>query len=342
MPGGILKKDFGLPGSRGAGSVYTLTAGELSLSLCTLGAAWVSLTVPSRRGEAADILLGCPSPEMYAENPYFFGASIGRFANRIGRGRFSLNGRAYTLDRNDGEHCLHGGSRGFHTRLWEAEAFEDGGAACVRFGLESPDGDGGFPGRLRLAVTYRLTQNNEITADYQAEAGAPSPVNITNHAYFNLAGAGNILAHEFVLYASARLEADASLLPTGKLLPVEGGPFDFRQRKPAGRDIDSAGGYDHCFVIDGPPGTMRPCAEVFEESSGRRMKVFTTQPGLQFYTGNFLAGAPGKGGRAYTQHAGFCLETQHFPDSPNRPEFPSAIFGPSRDYQERALFGFDW
>jgi aldose 1-epimerase len=304
------------------------------------------LFVPSRKGRAGDVLLGYSTLEPYTRdgNPYI-GALIGRFGNRIGGGSFTLNDRVYELYKNDGDHALHGGRRGYDKLLWKADGYEEKDGVFVRLDLESPDGDEGYPGTLRASVRYGLTKSNELVVDYEAKVNAPCPVNLTNHAYFNLAGegSGDILSHEVMLCASSYVEVDAALIPTGKLLRVEQGPFDFTASKPIGRDIGAAGGgYDHCFVVNGKPGKLRPCARVFDPSSGRTMKVQTTQPGLQFYTGNFLAGIPGKDGSIYRKYGGFCLETQHFPDSPNRPEFPSCVFGPDRDYHERAVFSFDW
>jgi aldose 1-epimerase len=250
---------------------------------------------------------------------------------------------AYKLYRNDGGHSLHGGRRGFDKLLWKADAYEERDGIFVRFELESPDGDEGYPGKLKAAVSYGLSKSNELIADYQATVDAPSHINLTNHAYFNLAGEGkgDILFHEVTLCSSSYMEVNDALIPTGRLTPVDSGPFDFRRRKPVDRDIAAAGGgYDHCFAVDGAVGELRPCAEVYESGSGRTMKISATQPGVQFYTGNFLENLSGKYGSVYNKHAGFCLETQHLPDSPNHPEFPSAIFGPDRDYHEKAVFSF--
>jgi aldose 1-epimerase len=335
----IRRKNFGVLSNGKKVHLYTLGAGDLRLSLSCFGAAWTSLLVPAAGKDGFDdVLLGYSGFEGWLNNGSFFGATVGRFANRIGGARFSLDGKAYPLFPNDGPNCLHGGRRGFDKRLWKAEAYEEKDGVFVRFELESPDGDEGFPGALEAAVSYGLTKSNEIIANYEARAGAPTPVNITNHAYFNLAGEGEggILDHEVKLFASSYVEIDQAFIPTGRLLPVENTPFDFRARKRI------AGDYDHCFVVDGEPGTLRPCAEVSEGKTGRKMKVFTTQPGVQFYTGNMLKPGPGKAGSVYGKHGGFCLETQHFPDSPNRPEFPPCIFGPGRDYHEKAVFSFDW
>jgi aldose 1-epimerase len=341
----ISKKTFGILSDGKKVYLYTLKAGDLSFSLTNYGAIWTSLLVPSKKGRTDDILLGYSDFSLYAGNKPFFGATIGRFGNRIGNARFSLNDRVYTLYKNDGSHALHGGRRGFDKLRWKAGFYEEKDGIFVRFELESPDGEEGFPGNLKAAVSYGLTKSNEIIANYEARSDAPTPVNLTNHSYFNLAGEGNgtILSHEALLHSSSYVEVDKNLIPTGKLVPVQNTPFDFRTRKSVEKDAAAAGGgYDHCFVLDGEAGKLRPCAEVSDPASGRRMRVFTTQPGVQFYTGNFLDGVIGKAGSVYNKHAGFCLETQHFPDTPNRPEFPPAIFGPGKDYHEKAVFAFDW
>jgi aldose 1-epimerase len=349
----INKKTFGVLSNGKKVDIYTLRAGELRLSLSCFGAAWTSLLVPAS-GKAGkkrrdDILLGYSGFDQWLNNGPFLGATVGRFANRIAGARFSLGGKAHQLPQNDGPNCLHGGRRGFDKRLWKAEAYEEKDGVFVRFELESPDGDEGFPGTLRAAVSYGLTKSNEIIANYEARADAATPVNISNHAYFNLAGEGegDILSHEVKLYASSYIEINEQFIPTGRLIPVQGTPFDFRTRKKTGADLaeaaaGGAGGYDHCFAVDGEPGSLRPCAEVYEEKTGRTLKSFTTQPGVQFYTANMLKTVAGKAGSVYEKHGGFCLETQHFPDSPNRPEFPSCIFGPGKDYHEKAVFSFDW
>jgi aldose 1-epimerase len=341
----INKKIFGVLPSGEEVYLYTLKAGEMSMSLSTLGASVASLVVPSRTKKFCDVCLGYPALDGYAHDAAFIGATVGRFANRIAGGSFTLDGRVCRLSRNEGVNTLHGGGRGFNRQVWKAEAGEAAGGASVRFELDSPDGDEGFPGRLKAAVTYSLSADGAFTAEYSADADAPCPVSITNHAYFNLAGegTGDVLSHEARIFASSYAEVDAQLIPTGRLLPVAGGPFDFRERKRFSRDIAAAGGgYDHCFVIDGAPGTMRPCAEVFAESSRLTMRVSTTYPGCQLYTGHNIGRADGKSGAVYGKYSGFCLETQYLPDSPNRPEFPSAIFGPARPYREKASFTFIW
>ena len=345
----VSKKAFGVLSNGKKVHIYTLKAGDISLSLSTLGATWTSLLVPSKSMGMDDILLGFSSFDAYVNNRYF-GVTVGRFANRIGGAKFSLEDKEYALEKNDGENTLHGGKLGFCKRVWKAEAYEEKDGVFVRFELKSPDWDGGYPGDLWAAVSYGITKSNEIVADYEAKVDAPSPVNLTNHAYFNLAGEGrglDVLSTELKLYSSSYVEVDNHLIPTGKLLSAENTPFDFKSSKPIGKDIEVlasgiAGGYDHCFVINGEPGKLRPFAELYEPLTGRYMKGFTTQPGVQFYTGNHISAMPGKIGSVYGRFGGFCLETQHFPDSPNKPEFPSAIFGPDRDYNEKAVFAFDW
>jgi aldose 1-epimerase len=341
----ISKKTFGILSNGKKVYLYTLKAGDLGFSMTNYGAIWTSLLIPSKKGRTEDVLLGYSDFSPHAYNKPYLGATIGRFGNRIGNARFSLNDRVYTLYKNDGLHSLHGGRRGFDKLRWKAESYEEKDGVFVRFELESPDGEEGFPGNLKAVVSYGLTKSNEIIANYEARSDASTPVNLTNHSYFNLAGegSGDILSHEVLLHSSSYVEVDKNLIPTGKLTPVQNTPFDFRTRKSIGKDLVAAGGgFDHCFALEGESGKLRPCAEVSDPVSGRNMKVFTTQPGVQFYTGNFLDGVIGKAGSVYNKHAGFCLETQHFPDTPNRPEFPPAIFGPGKDYHEKAVFAFDW
>jgi aldose 1-epimerase len=354
----IIRNTFGVLASGKKVRLYTLKAGDMALSVSALGAAWTSLLVPSRNSGVADVLLGYSTLAGYCGGDKYMGATVGRFGNRIAGGRFDLDGQTYRLSKNDGgANSLHGGRRGFDKLLWKAEPYEERDGVFVRFELESPDGAEGYPGKLKASVSYGLTKSREIVADYRATVDAPCPVNLTNHAYFNLAGegSGDILGHELQIHGSSYVEVDAALIPTGKLLPVRDGPgtlspFDFTVPKPVGRDFagtlganGSGGpGYDHCFVLDGEAGTLRPCAEAADPLSGRSMRVLATQTGVQFYTGNFLDGVVGKEGSIYGKHSGFCLETQHLPDSPNRPEFPSSVFGPGRDYHERAVFSFGW
>ena len=345
----IKKKTFGVLSSGKKVHLYTLKAGELSLSISTLGATWTSLKVPSREKGIDDIILGFDSFDAYVNNAYY-GVTVGRFANRIGRAKFSLDGKEYSLYKNDGENTLHGGKMGFSRKVWNAEAFEDKDGVFVRFELTSPDGDEGYPGNLKAVVSYGLTTSNELVADYEAKSDAPTPINLTNHSYFTLAGENrgmDILSTELKLFSSSYIEVDDELIPTGRILPTENTPLDFKNRKPIGRDIQAltkgkAGGYDHCFVVNGESGKLRPFAEVYEPFTKRTMKGFTTQPGVQLFTGNTISSLHGKIGSVYEKFGAFCMETQHFPDAPNRANFPSCIFGPEHVYHEKAVFAFDW
>ncbi|MDR1095368.1 MAG: galactose mutarotase [Spirochaetaceae bacterium] len=335
---------FGTLGSGEKVWLYRLAAGDLCLTVASLGATWVSLFMPDAAGRTEDVILGYSTLDGYTHNAAFLGATIGRVANRIGDARFSIGDRQFVLFANDRRNTLHGGRRGFDRRVWAADAYADRDGVYASFELRSPDGDEGFPGNLRAVVTYGVTRNNEVTADYFARVDAPSPVNLTNHAYFNLKGEGNetILDHEVVINSSRLLAVDETFVPTGEFNPVAGTPFDFRTRKSIRQDLIMAGcGYDYCYVLDGEYGVLRPAAEVYEPASGRMMRVSTTQPGVQFYTGNSLDGLAGKLGSRYDRFSGFCLETQHYPDSPNHPGFPSAIFGPGHDYHERSIFQFE-
>jgi len=339
----IKKRKFGVLSNGKKVKLYTLSAGDLTLSLTNFGAAWTSLFVPSRNGNYDDVLLGYSGLEGYLTNQPFIGVTIGRFANRIKDAAFTLDGNKYTLSANDGKNNLHSGPRGFDRLLWKSEAYEVNDGVFVRFELESPDGDCGFPGKMNAVVVYGLTKSNEITAEYHAEVDRPCPVNLTNHAYFNLAGEGkgNILSHEVLLYSSSYVEIDKYAIPTGRLIDVKDTPFDFTQRRHVDANLGKLTGYDHCFAVDGEAGKLRPCAEVIEQDSGRIMKVFTTQPGVQFYTGNHLIDVAGKQGSVYVKHSGFCLETQHFPDTPNQNSFPSCIADSENDYNEKAVFAFN-
>jgi len=340
----IKVKKFGVLSNGKKVRLYTLSAGDLKLSLTNFGAAWTSLIVPSHKGVYDDVLLGYSGLEGYLNNQPFIGVTVGRFANRIKDAAFTLNDKKYTLLANDGKNNLHSGPRGFDRMLWKSEAYEESEGVYVRFELESPDGDCGFPGKLKAIVSYGLTKSNEIFANYHVKVDKPCPVNLTNHAYFNLAGEGkgNILSHEVLLYSSSYVEVDRHAIPTGKLVSVKGTPFDFTQRRRIDANFGILNkGYDHCFAVDGEAGKLRPCAEVIEHDSGRIMKVFTTQPGVQFYTGNHLINVTGKQGSVYKKHSGFCLETQHYPDTPNQIGFPSCIAGPGNDYEEKAVFAFN-
>jgi len=343
----IKKQTFGILSNGKKVKLWTLSAGDLKFSLTNFGAAWTSLIVPSQSGSKDDVLLGFTGLDGYLNNEPYIGVTVGRFANRIKDASFELFGTKYFLEKTDGNNSLHSGSRSFAKLLWKSEAYEENSGVYVRFELDSPDGDCGFPGNLKAVVSYGLTKSNEIICDYKASVDKCCPVNFTNHAYFNLAGEGkgNILSHEVMLNSSAYVDVDKHAIPTGKLIPVNGTYFDFKTRRKIKTNssfLKPFKGYDHCFAVDGENGKLRPCAEVYEHESGRSMKVFTTQPGVQFYTGNHLKNVAGKQGSVYKKQSGFCLETQHFPDTPNKQGFPSCLVSPGKDYHEKAVFAFSW
>ncbi|MCL2765413.1 MAG: galactose mutarotase [Treponema sp.] len=340
----IKKQNFGILSDGRKVKLYTLSAGDLKLSLTNFGAAWTSLFVPSSKGIMNDVLLGYSGLDGYLDNKPYIGVTAGRFANRIKGASFNIFGNSFPLFANDNGNSLHSGPRGFDRLLWKSDSYEENDGVYVRFELESPDGDCGFPGNLKATVSYGLTKSNEVICNYHASVDKSCPVNLTNHAYFNLAGEGkgSILSHEVLLYSSLYVQVDRQCIPTGRLIPVNETNFDFRKRRSISANRYFFGGYDHCFVVDGVPGKLRPCAEVYEPDSGRTMKVFTTQPGVQFYTGKHLKEVTGKQGSVYNKYSGFCLETQHFPDTPNQKSFPPCIASPGKDYSEKAVFSFSW
>jgi len=327
----------------------------VEIAILTWGGIIQSITVPDRTGASANIALGFADLASYqtaAPAPYF-GALTGRYANRIAAGRFTLDGVPYHLARNNGPNALHGGERGFSNHLWAAEPIEDHDAIGVRLSRISPDGEEGYPGTLTTAVTYRLTDANALRIDYEATTDQPTIVNLTNHSYFNLAGEGNgsILDHDLTLRASQYTPVDPTSIPTGELGDVSGTPFDFRTAHRIGERIRAdhpqlrnGCGYDHNFVIDGwspDPTEPRLAALVHESTSGRTLTVHTTEPGVQFYTGNFLTGnLAGTSGALYRQSDGFCLETQHFPDSPNQPGFPTTVLRPGDTFRSTTVYTF--
>lgn len=344
QPSMIASEHLGsLPDGR-AVSVFTLTGtGGAEVRVAAYGATVLSIRVPDRDGALGDVVLGHDALDDYLRDRSYLGCVVGRYGNRIGGGRFTLDGREVVLETNDGPNHLHGGRDGFHRRLWTAEPAGD---EAVRLGLVSADGDAGYPGRVDASVTYTFTPRNELVVDYEATTDRPTVVNLTQHSYFNLAGAGTVLGHQLTIDADRYTPVDETLVPTGALDAVEGTPFDFRQARTVGERIGAphpqlriAHGYDHNFVRAG--GGLGRVARLFDPRSGRVMDVITTEPGVQFYSGNFLGGEPrGRGGRAYAPHDGLCLETQHFPDSPNRPEFPSTVLRPGDVYRTRTVFAF--
>jgi aldose 1-epimerase len=329
--------------------VYTLTNRHgVEVRAMTYGAIITSIRVPDRRGATADVALGFDGLEGYlAAHPYF-GAVVGRYGNRIGNGRFTLDGRTYHLAANNGPNHLHGGVRGFDKYVWAAEPIA--GASGVTFSRTSPDGEEGYPGTLQVRVSYTLTDANELVIDYQATTDKATPVNLTQHTYFNLAGhqAGPILDHEVTINADRFTPVGESLIPTGVLAAVEGTPMDFKRPMKVGARIDAeteqikfGNGYDHNWVLNRTGDGPQLAARVVEPTSGRTLEVSTTEPGLQFYTGNFLNGTvKGKGGVAYARRGGLCLETQHFPDSPNQPAFPTTILRPGATYRSKTVWRF--
>ncbi len=313
------------------------------IRVMSFGAILTSVETPDRAGNPGEITLGFDGLSGYlGEHPYF-GATVGRYGNRIASGKFTLEGREYTLARNNGPNHLHGGIRGFDKVLWSANPSANDGNAAVTFSYTSHDGEEGYPGALATEVTYRLTRSGELSFEYRATTDRPTHVNLTNHAYWNLAGAGSgdVLSHELTLNASRYLPVDGSLIPTGELADVRGTPMDFTSPHSIGSRIAEVdGGYDHCYVVDGTNGELRLAAHASDPSSGRTMEVWTTEPGIQLYTGNFLDGIRGRSGATYEKQHAFCLETQHFPDSPNQQRFPSTRLDPASTFESRTVHRF--
>jgi aldose 1-epimerase len=318
--------------------LFTLTnARGMRFSAIGYGAALTDVAVPDRAGTAVNVTLGHEDLEQYRSNAEFFGCIVGRFANRIGGGRFSLDGKEYSLACNNGVNHLHGGLRGFDKAVWAGKLWKRKDAAGIRWTHASRDGEEGYPGTLKVTADYTLTEDNTLSLEYWAVTDAPTPVNITNHSYWNLAGAGTgtILSQEMSFHCPFYLPVDAGLLPTGEVLKTTGTPFDFENPKLIGRDIGEVpGGYDHCLVIGKPAGGMGLACTARDPGTGRTMQVWTTKPGLQFYTANFLDGKP------FPKHAAFCLETQFFPDSVNQGHFPSCILRPGQTYHHVTVHKF--
>ncbi len=333
-------------------SVYTLrNARGIELRATGLGGIILSLRTPDREGRLDDIVLGFDSPARYATSAAYFGAIVGRYANRIAGGSFTLDHRTYTLARNNGPNHLHGGLFGFDKVAWDVEPVDAEGERALRFRYVSPDGEEGYPGTIRVTVTYTLNNADELIFDYHATTDRATPINLTQHSYFNLAGhdSGDVLAHELTIAAERFTPIDEDLIPTGEIREVAGTPLDFRTPTAIGSRIGSpypqlrlARGYDHNYVIDRPGEStgLAFAARVRDPVSGRVLSVHTTQPGMQLYTGNFLDGVVGKGGAVYGRHAGLALETQHFPDSPNQPTFPSTILRPGEEFRSRTVLAF--
>jgi aldose 1-epimerase len=331
--------------------LYTLTnPGGLEVKITNFGGIVTSNKAPDREGDLADVVLGYDAFGDYVNDPNYFGAICGRYGNRIARGRFRLDGEGYDLAINNAPNHLHGGNTGFNKRVWKAvpARVKDGVALTLKY--VSPDGEENYPGTLDVDVTYVLTKDNDLRIEYAAKTDQTTPVNLTHHGYFNLAGAGNgtVLGHELSIEAERYTPTDKTLIPTGQLAPVEGTPLDFTTPKSIGRDIgdrheqlEYGNGFDHNFVLDGARGNRATlAATVVEPESGRRMEVFTTEPGIQLYTANHLDGNAGRRGETYSKYGAFCLETQHFPDSPNQLGFPTTILIPGKEYTQTTIYRF--
>jgi len=342
----VTKKLFGKTPSGKRVDLFTLTNKQgLCAKITNYGTIITELRVPDRQGRLGNIVLGFDNLRQYlGGNPSYLGCTVGRVANRTAKGRFQLDGKKYKLAANNGPHHLHGGARGFDKVVWSAEIVK-GKEAAVAFTYLSRNGEEGYPGNLDVTVLMTLTNGDELRIDYTATTDRATPVNLTNHSYFNLAGGGNVLDHELQLAANAYTPVDATSIPTGKLVPVVGTPFDFTRRKPIGRDFTRLTGkpigYDHNFVLNGQGQRLKAFATVYESTTGRVMEARTTEPGVQVYTGNWLDGTQcGHGGNYYTQHSGLCLETQHFPDSLHHPRFPSIILRPGQTYTQTTIYKF--
>jgi aldose 1-epimerase len=351
-PGATMKNEpFGKMPDSTTVDLFTLTnATGVSTSITTYGGRVVTLKVPDKKGALGDVVLGFDHLDGYlAENP-FFGALVGRYGNRIGKAQFTLEGKVYKLAANDGPNSLHGGKKGFDKVLWTAADVSTKDTPMLELRYISKDLEEGYPGELTCIITYSLTPANELRIDYKATTNRNTVLNLTNHSYWNLAGAGegDILGHQMTIPASKFTPVDKTLIPTGELKSLDRSPLDFRNATAIGERIDKDDqqlkfgmGYDHNYCIDGADGTLKRCAMVTDATSGRTMEVLTTQPGVQFYTGNFLDGKlKGKGGKVYGRRSAFCLETQHYPDSPNKPVFPTTELKPGEEYKHTTVYKF--
>ncbi|MDA1275439.1 MAG: galactose mutarotase [Verrucomicrobia bacterium] len=343
------KTKFGTTSNGQSVDLFTLTnPNGLIAKIATYGAILTELHIPDRQGNVADVVLGFDNLDSYLKGHPHFGCTTGRVANRIAKGKFSLNGKEFSLAINNGPNHLHGGLQGIDKRVWNATTVDSVSGEAVQLRYFSPDGEEGYPGNLNLQVTYILTAKNELQIDYYATCDQPTPINLTNHSYFNLAGAaeGTILDHELLLNAAFFTPVDETSIPTGEILTVAGYIMDFTQSKQIGSDFGkiqgSPGGYDHNFVVNKSfPGELALAARVRDPKSGRTMEVFTTEPGVQLYTANYLDGSlTGKEGRTYSKNSAFCLECQHFPDSVNQPHFPTVILNPGREYRQTTIHRF--
>jgi aldose 1-epimerase len=341
----VHKQAFGRTPEGTPVDLYSLADGKIEVRVITYGGIIVSLRTPDRKGKLDDVVLGVDSVDKYVAQTAHFGGIIGRYANRIAHGTFQLDGHTYSIPKNDGDNALHGGTRGFDKVVWEAKQIPDG----IELTYVSKNGEQGFPGTLTTTVRYTLS-GEALRIEYSASTDKDTVLNLTNHSYFNLKGQGNgdILGHVLKIDASRLTPVDATLIPTGELKSVEGTPFDFRTPHALGERIDAddphirlGHGYDHNFVVDHAPNQLAEAAEMYEPTTGRILRVLTTEPGVQLYTGNFLDGSiTGKEGRVYNRRYAFCLETQHFPDSPNHPSFPTTELKPGQEFHSVTIFQF--
>ena len=342
----IKRVSFGTLPDGAETTIFTLAnANGLVCKILDYGGIITELHVPDRTGKFADVVLGHDHLKPYLEGTAYFGALIGRFANRIASGRFKLDGQAFQLATNDGPNHLHGGKRGFDRVIWRAEPFHSNGSASLRLACSSPDGDEGYPGTLKVVAIYTLNDENELRLDIEATSDKPTPVNLTNHSYWNLAGTGDILGHVLTLAADNYTPVDKLLIPTGEIKPVKGTPMDFTSPSEVGSRFEQLKsdpvGYDHNFVLDSGGGRVAFAARVYEPAGGRVLELLSDQPGLQFYTGNFLKGPiKGKHGMVYGQHGGLCLEPQYFPDFVNQPNFSQSILRPGQTYRQSMVCRF--
>ena len=347
--GRISRGPFGTAPDGTPVDVYTLRNDQGSeVRICTYGGIVVSLRVPDRAGQMGDVVLGYDTLAEYIKESPYFGSLIGRYGNRIAKGKFVLDGQEYSLAVNNGPNHLHGGLIGFDKVVWQARAYESDQGPALELTYLSPDGEEGYPGNLSVKALYTWLEDNTLRLDYTATTDQPTIVNLTQHSYFNLAGRGDVLGHVVMINANRFTPVDETLIPTGELRPVDDTPFDFRRPTPIGSRINRAdpqlkfgNGYDHNWVINNPTGQLELQARVFEPTSGRVLEVLSTEPGLQFYSGNFLDGTlTGKGGWRYQFRHGFCMEPQHYPDSPNQPDFPSVVLRPGATYRNTIMYRF--
>jgi aldose 1-epimerase len=343
LKSGIMKETYGKADQKDI-FLYTLTnSNGIVVKITNYGAIITSILVPDKNGKTGDIVLGYDSLDRYVANSPYFGAIAGRYANRIAKGRFTLDGKKYMLAVNNGNNSLHGGIKGFDKVVWDPSPIRDSSVARLVLNYLSKDGEEGYPGNLNINVLYELNDHNELTLNIEASTDKPTPVNLTSHSYFNLSEADtNILGHILTLYADQYTEVNNELIPTGRMPMVKGTVMDFNNSVAIGERIHGVkGGYDHNYLLKKNAGTLSMAAQLFDPRTGRQLEILTTQPGIQFYSGNFLDGTiTGKNNKVYRKHYGLCLETQHFPDSPNHPEFPNTILRPGEKFSEKTVYRF--